>query len=443
MKMSNFVIPIAVLILLVLPVMQSAANAQASLQTILYKVEALQSKSHEVAPDLKSAQALESQKSAENYSRITTHLPNAALRIRKEKDFFEERNAQLRSLGVITAESSWSINYEWSLINLAQIDRTRKSFSEQDKAELEATIQEKEFPISFKTHVLNFLLAKYKNAAVANSVKKAETGKKEAQLGFDLGQKTKIDVLRSEANLVSLNSKKTTFIDEEQNAKSRLLEFSGLEAKDIAFLEPLNEEQILELIAAMSSVEIKGEKAILEKSPQHQRLMLEEKINRLALSEITRFEYPDLSLQGSYLSAGETFDKSLHNPRRNHTLALVLNIPLFSGGSFSSTQFEKYFAKKQIEYTVNRQKLELENNLNNTLIKIEALKTLVDSLTLNVSQFEELYRLTTKSYQLGKSSLFELLEVQDDLLESKISLAQNKINFFTLSQNYIWQAGLQ
>jgi outer membrane protein TolC len=84
----------------------------------------------------------------------------------------------------------------------------------------------------------------------------------------------------------------------------------------------------------------------------------------------------------------------------------------------------------------------MENNLNNTLIKINALETLVASLSLNVSQYEELYRLTLKSYQLGKSSLFELLEVQDNLLDSKINLAQNKIQFYTLSQNYQWQAGL-
>ncbi len=122
-------------------------------------------------------------------------------------------------------------------------------------------------------------------------------------------------------------------------------------------------------------------------------------------------------------------------------MALVLNIPLFSGGSFASTQFEKYYASKRVEVTIGRQKQELENNLNNALIKIDALKTLVSSLTLNVSQFEELYRLSYKSYQLGKGSLFELLEVQDDLLDAKISLAQNKIQYYTLSQNTIWQAG--
>ncbi|MBC7430213.1 MAG: TolC family protein, partial [Bacteriovorax sp.] len=86
---------------------------------------------------------------------------------------------------------------------------------------------------------------------------------------------------------------------------------------------------------------------------------------------------------------------------------------------------------------------ETQNKLSNTLIKVNALETLVASLSLNVSQYEELYRLTLKSYQLGKSTLLELLEVQDNLLDSKISLAQNKIQFYTLSQNYLWQAGLQ
>lgn len=419
------------------------ASTSADLGPFIEKINDLQAKSRELSPDLKIARAQSSQKNAESYTRLSSHMPNASLRIRKEKDFFEERSAQLRALGVITAESSWSINYEWTLINFAQIDRTRKSFKEHDKAQLEAAIKELEFPVEFNTHLLNYLLTKYKFATVENSLQKALTGKKEAQLGFDLGQKTKIDVLRSEANLVSLTSKKTSYVDEEQRARSRLLEYSGLLPADLAFLNDLDEKNVLGLIEVISSVPTVKEKAVPEKSPPFQRLLLEEQVNRLALSELTRTQYPELSLQGSYLSAGESFDQSFHGQQKSHTVALVLNIPLFSGGSFASTHFEKYFAKKQVELTVMRQKMELENDLNNSLIKISALEEMVSSMALNVSQFEELYRLTNKSYQLGKSSLFELLEVQDDLLDAKISLAQNKIQLYTLSQNYRWQAGIQ
>ena len=417
-------------------------NGMASdISPTLSKISELEKMALERSPELKSVRAFDKQKSAESYSRFTNHLPNAALRVRKEKDFFEERTAQLRALGLVTADSSWSINYEWSILNWANLSRTRKTITEAEKAELELSMKEKEFPISFRTHLLNYLLSKYKLTAVENSLKKAETGKKEAQLGYDLGQKTKIDVLRSEANYVSLNSKKTTYIDEEQNTKSRLLEYSGLSASDLEIFKSLTEDQTLAVIHELTNVPSINQSVILEKSPQYQQLVHEEKINKLSLEELTRLEYPDLSLQGSYTSAGETFDQSLHQGQKTHTVALVLNIPLFSGGSFASTQFEKYYASKRVELTIGRQKQELENNLNNALIKIDALKTLVSSLTLNVSQFEELYRLSYKSYQLGKGSLFELLEVQDDLLDAKISLAQNKIQYYTLSQNTIWQAG--
>lgn len=417
-------------------------NGFASVVNLVSQFERLKEKSRELSPELKTARAYQSQKSAQSYSRITNHLPNVSLILRKEKDFFEEKNAPLRALGIGVLNTSWGLGYEWSLFNLAQIDNTRKTFSEQDKSEIDSQIKESEYPIFFTTYFLNYLLAKYKTAAVENSLKKAETGKKEAQIGFEIGQKTKIDVLRSEANLVSLTSRKTTFTEEEQNTKNRFTEYAGVMSPDLDFINNLTEDQILELINSLSDVPVKKDVPNLNSSPNYKSLILEEKINKLALSEITRFEYPDLKLQGSYSNSGNSFSESLHRPNRAHTVALILTIPLFSGGSLASTNFEKFFAKKQIEYTIAQRKLLLENDLNTTLIKINALETLVSSLTLNVSQFEELYRLTSKSYQLGRSTLFELLEVQDNLLDSKINLAQNKIQFYSLSQNYLWQAGL-
>lgn len=435
MKMSKLS-----LILLGLIFVNHSAFSQS--KDLITQFESLKIRSLDLSPELKTIRAYRSQKNAENYSRITTHLPNINLTLRKEKDFFEEKNVQLRALGIGVLNTSWAINYEWSLLNHAQIQNTRKSFTESDKSEVDTQIKENEFPVLFTTNFLNYLLAKYKMAAIENSLKKAETGKKEAQLGFDLGQKTKIDVLRSEANLVSLNSKKTTFTEEEQNSKNIFIEYSGLSQNDLAFVTSLSEEQILDLINQLSSVVAKKDSPNITASPKYQSLTLEEKINKLNLAELTRNEYPDLRLQGSYTNSGDSLDQSLHNPTRAHTVALVLTIPLFNGGSFTSSHFEKYFAKKQIEYTLGQRKLQLENDLHTTLIRISALETLVASLTLNVSQFEELYRLTSKSYQLGRSSLFELLDVQDDLLDSKINLAQNKIQFYLLSQNYLWQAGI-
>jgi outer membrane protein TolC len=228
--------------------------------------------------------------------------------------------------------------------------------------------------------------------------------------------------------------------------KSKFLEYSGLDISDVSFLENLDETQILSIINSISipsNVAAYKSEPLFSKSPLLENLHYEEKINTIALKSLTQTQFPELKIQGSYNNAGSSFGDSFHKPYRTHTIALVLTIPLFGGGDLISSNFEEYFAKKQIQYTMAQRTLETQNQLSNTLIKINALETLVSSLSLNVSQYEELYRLTLKSYQLGKSSLLELLEVQDNLLDSKIGLAQNKIQFYTLSQNYLWQAGLQ
>lgn len=413
--------------------------------TVLKNITALKNKSFDLSPELKIVRNYRSQKGAENYTRLTQFLPQANFSVRREKDFFEERNAPLRALGLGPFSSTWGIDYRWMLFNYGDIQSLRKTLTEKEKADLLVMNKIKEYPVTFNTNLLNYLLAKYKKAAVENSLKKAETGKKEAKLGFEIGQKTKLDVLRSEANLVSLDSKKISFTDEEQNTKSQFLEYSGLMNDDLHFLDNLEEIEILSVINSLSlspspAIPLEPE---FTRSPLLENLRYEEKINTISLANLTAAQYPELKIQGSYNNAGKSFDDSIHAPYRTHTIALILTIPLFGSGNFYSTHFEEYFAKKQNEYTMAKRKLETKNQLSNTLIKIKALETLVKSLSLNVSQYEELYRLTVKSYQLGKSTLSELLDVQDNLLDSKISLAQNKIQYYTLSQNYLWQAGLQ
>ena len=410
--------------------------------SVIKLINEMQNKSRELSPDFKIVQNYHSQKIAETYTKSSNFLPQAYLNFKRSKDFYDERNAPLRALGIQTYDSSWGIDYNWNLINYGLIQMSRKAFTEKNKAELELSIKEVSYPIVFNTNLLNYLLAKYKKAAIDNSLKKANEGKREAKLGFELGQKTILDVLRSEANTVSLDSKKISFTEEEQNTKSKFLEYSGLDESDIVFLENQNEEQVLSLINFISKSITLKDIPNFSKSPLLENLNYEEKINKIALKSLTQKQWPDLRIEGSYNNSGESFNDSFHRPYRTHAIALVLTIPLFNGGSLVSSSFEEFYANKQNEYFLNQKKLETKNYLINTLIKINALETLLSSLNLNVSQFEELYRLTEKSYQLGKSTLLELLQVQDSLLDSKISLAQNKIQFYTLSQNYLWQAGL-
>jgi hypothetical protein len=411
-------------------------------QDFVQTINELKKKSFETAPELKIVRALKAQRNAEDFEAYAHHAPQAALTFKKDHDVMNNTNPILKTMGIIPPDHSWAINYNWSLFNYGLIQNTMKTHAENSKTELELSNKEKEYSVNFSTNILNFLLAKYKTLAVLNSLKKSETAKKEAILGFDLGQKTKIDVLRAEANYVSLSSKKTKFQDEEQETKSTLMEIAGLESDSINFLSPLNEEEILDLInkltttISLAALPITGQESPLEKM-----INFEEKINTHSINLITKDEWPELRLQGSYSNAASSFNESFSRPTRAHTLSVVLSIPIFGGGSLISSNFAQYFSKKQLEYSLQRDKLQLKNKFENTYLKIKTLETLIASLSINVSQFEELFKLTSRSYQLGKSSFFELLDVQDNLLDSKINLAQNKIQLYSLAETYIWQTG--
>jgi len=406
------------------------------------KVQEIKTASYKTAPNLKANEAKYNESVANQYSMVKNHTPNLLFNIKKQKNFYESQSALVKQLGLTTPKYSWGIDYQWSLFNYGNILYTQKTINQKNIDQIDYSNSKSQYDVEFNTAVLNYLLVKYKQAAILNSLKKAETAKKEANLGFQLGQKTKIDVLRAEANFISLDSKKLGLIDEEKSLKSKFEELTGLESQFLNSFTEYSEDQLFMAISELANANKKSGNLLFTESPIIKKHQLEINGSVLEAKSITKDEWPDLKLTGSYDNSGDEISKTFHSPSRSHTVALVLSIPLFTGGSIISDNFERFYAQKRIQYLASQKQLEIENNLKNTELKIETMKTLVESLKINVDQFEELYKLTSKSYQLGKSTLFELLEVQDNLLESKINLATNKIQLYQLIENYNWQSGI-
>lgn len=419
---------------------QQVSIAATNLETAIDKFQNLLLSSKSLSPELKKLQA---QQNSSKFSLIHAYqnqLPHVQLDIKKTKDFYENNSALMQSLGLTKNDYSYGLSYQWELLNYALINQTFKEHTDKNLSQIEYENVQKEFDIKFTASFLKIILAKYKIATLENSIKKAETSLKEVSLGFQLGHKTKIDVLRSEANTVSLKSKRSLYREEEVNQTNQFLTFSGLNISDLIFLENLEENQLIQFIESKTKVE-NFSRGNVEKSPLIKKIDLEIKSQKQAASLITKDEFPRLYLQGSYTNSSDTWSNTLHRPKRAHSVALVLSIPLFSSGTLITSSFEEYFQKKQIEYIKTQNRFELSNKLETAHIKILTLKETLDSIRLNVEQYEELFKLTLKSYQLGKSSLYELLDVQDNLFNSKVQLAEARINLFEMALNYQWQIG--
>lgn len=409
---------------------------------LIEKVNEIRIVSYQSAPLIKSLEAKYNESIANKYSLIRNYSPNLIFNVKKQKNFYETNSSLLRSLGMTTPKYAWGIDYQWNLFNYSNILITQKSFNQKSIDEIEYQNGKSRYDVEFRAAVLNYILVKYKKAAILNTLKKAETAKKEANLGFQLGQKTKIDVLRADANYISLSSKKIGLEDEEKTLESKFVELTGLDNNLLNLFSDYTEDQLFMAIDELSNANKKIGATSFKQSPLLKKHEIEVDNSEIESKSITKDEWPELKLTGSFSNSSNDFIDTFHTPNRSHSVALVLSFPIFSGGTIISDNFERFYAQKRIQYLAKQKKQEIENDLKNTDLKIESMKTLVESLKLNVNQFEELNRLTLKSYQLGKSTLFELLEVQDNLLDSKINLATNKIQLYQLIENFNWQSGI-
>ncbi len=423
----------------------SSSNIRAAENTrqLITKIGTLKEESYQISPVYNTEIIKRNQSEAKKWNRFSTHLPQLYLQAQKKHDYYENSNEFLRSLGVTKPDYELSINYEWSIFDRTKYLQTKQSVTEDNIQEINASNAVKEYETQFTTLVLDYLLSKYKSAAIANSLQKAQTAKREAQLGFELGHKTKIDVLRADANLISLNSKKTTYEDEEQKSKSTLIEKSGLDESKFIFLNNLEENEYLTLIKDLSVYQPITTNVNTEQTIDYKKLNEEISLNQSQAKLITAKDWPLIKIEGSLSQTSDTFSGTYHQPDRDHIVALSVTIPLFNSGGTIASQFEEYYATRVIDYQKRLKIQGLDHQLKNAVIKISALCSQVKSLEKNVEQFEELSRLTTKSYQLGKSTLLELLESHDRLLESKILLAENKIQLYQIAETYNRQTKTQ
>src|SRR5262249_12903208 len=72
------------------------------------------------------------------------------------------------------------------------------------------------------------LLEAYRDAALRSSIELSESNFREAQLRFELGQKTKVDVLKAQAHRTELESRRLSLERSGFKARSALFEYAGI-----------------------------------------------------------------------------------------------------------------------------------------------------------------------------------------------------------------------
>ncbi len=359
-------------------------------------------------------------------------FPNASFFVRDENKIIKEfNNTYLQSLGINNYDKSYGINYQFKIYDRSVFNQVSLAHRSYDWNYHKILKEEKRAKNELFINLLKYILNIYRVKSLENSLEKAEASTKEANLGFQLGSKTKIDVLRANANLMELKSEITRAKLDKQNSLSNFLALSDVPQDQLLYFENLNEielqnelfknMQLEKSISKFNSVQRTLNNDLIELNLEEQYLTKEK-------DQINANAFPTLKLEGSYQNQESSYRNLFSSPNRSHSVALILEIPINLGGQLISQTLERYYAIHAQNHEIKLKQKTYQQKIKNSSLNIESLISLIESLKINSEQFDELYRLTAISYKLGKASFLELLDVQDNLINAKLKYQENSIN---------------
>ncbi|MEK6705898.1 MAG: TolC family protein [Bdellovibrionota bacterium] len=415
----------------------------------------------ENAPDIRSAKATLGQKQAGLYTSWTRWLPRADVQLSQSRiqDFSILTGGSLGSATPFTPTevslSRWALNINVPIYRRSVHAGLLQAYAEKSFFEENLNIKTSEVQWKLRSLFGAYLFQTYKFLSLGKSTEFAETSLKEAKLRFELGERTKVDVLRAEANLSSLVAKALSAEQESTAALTAMFEYAGLDRQDLkissedAFQDAINEfsniEELFKILnqyIADGNIAGMGER-IARLSPLYRNYLSNESLADSRARSATVQEWPELILQGSINKQAQTWGEAFSPDNRSRSISVVLSVPIFSGGSLFSTTKEQNRMNEVSRIKTDSDIMHLKSELEEDITRIMAMKKALQSHTLNLAKNEELVRLSQNSYRLGKTTLLELQAAQNDLLDAKVTLAETKINLSVLLRKFAWNLGVQ
>lgn len=430
--------------------------------------DALKSKTFEKSPELNALRAQWSQKKSASHTALTRWLPSVDLQLSqtRSKDYSIVTSGSLGNMGQFNFTpqevdlSRWAFVLKMPVYRRDVHTRLLTAWEDQNDSELRLRSQEGEVDWKLRQLMGQYLLQKYKVWSTGQALELGTTQLREVKLRFELGDKTKLDVLRAQVNLSSLESKKSTHEQEKKDALSRLAEYVGIAEDELLSVEGWSSlekgQQILDALDRLMNLqEIQKtlepwvnapsedlQKTLSEAGPRYLSALQEENLALSRSQQLVAEEFPDLSLQGNVNKQGPSWNDAWSAGQRSYSISMMLTIPLFASGRMLSSWNERAQAARNAEIQSEKNRERIKNEVKNRVLQARAQEKNVYSLGIQWEQQQEIARLTQKSFELGKSTMSDLLSSQNDLLQSQIDLAQAKVQWAILLRQVAWDLGV-
>ena len=238
---------------------------------------------------------------------------------------------------------------------------------------------------------------------------------------YKQGTASEYDVLRSE---VAVRNIEPTLLQAENAVKLSKLQLKVLMGIDVDIVIVIN-DKLDNYEQDMYHVTMSIDRS-LDNNTDLRQLDLQTKMLQKTAT-LQKFAYiPTLAAQFNYnwisMSDGGMFDNFRFNPYS--TVAVALNIPIFSGGS-------RFYKVKQAEATVAQMGFQRDNLERALNMQVEAqldaiTKSIkqIDSNKLGVQQAEKAYNIMQKSFEIGSATFVTLNDAELALTRARLAYSQ-------------------
>ena len=306
----------------------------------------------------------------------------------------------------------------WKSVEITSIDvQNAMEAARSSRLSLINEVQKAYYNVLLCQDSYNVLRSQYDNAKL-----NAETYASQ----YAQGTASEYDVLRSE---VAVRNIEPTLLQTENAVKLSKLQLKVLMGIDVDF-NIVIDDKLENYEQDMYSVTMNINRS-LENNTDLRQLDLQTKMLQKTAT-LQKFAYiPTLAAQFNYnwisMSDGGMFDNFRFNPYS--TLAVALNIPIFSGGS-------RYYKVKQAEATVAQMGFQRDNLVRALDMQVEAqldaiTKSVkqIDSNKLGVQQAEKAYKIMQKSFEIGSATFVTLNDAELALTRARLAYSQAIYDF--------------
>ena len=426
------------------------------------------------SPEIHVARKLQEQKSSEKYTALAKRFsPQIDLEI-SQKRFFnndlyaddpvQDTQQSVEETATVEEYKDGEDLTDWQFDMDIPVYKRTLSLAidiaklEHDMAVNNLTIKTRELDSRLHELLANYMVACYNLLNLENSIIISKEHVQKIQRGYDLRDQTKLALLRAQANLKELDARKDLNEQKRDTTFRELLDYTAIPEFSPSWIS-LNqllttEEQTagcintfadldngvsrMQEFLAESTSDENLRNFFVDNSLLYKKIILERDLGKSKAKKYTQTEWPSLFVRGE-LNRKE--DTRLEDYSGEGSIGLVLNIPLFSGGTIFSNIKTKDMAAQIASIQERSTVLRTFNSIANKKKSITSLQKVFQKQLVHLRQQQEIVRLSLKSYQIKQTSMQDLLTSKNQLIDAKNLLMRTTADLGILLRQFAWELG--